>query len=422
VIPHVQPSEWNRSVGPRLKRAEIRAAQRAKVNKTPGGQTIELGDRSKWRHPWFTQPVYIAAERRWIATVLPGFVNGRAPVYRTTVREMEELPDYGINPLNGERHFSRWVFRQPGSRATTTRIDIPLYHRPAIALNFRKLGFDGDGDVPQFFLERGVQAKPKDLGQQLLGGGVNVQSLQRKPGSRLLRASDIVLHQPRTAITSDISIEPGIVTGISNVTQTLGLRSAAADDVLKIMSTARFAPTAPLAAGIDPLAGNYEEATWDEILVSTVYLLSPPGVPLESEPDSRWTSFVRHGLFWNLSYAQPKFGAKPTDPGVPYIPPLAGGAAQLVINFVTAAINDATQQALNILQAHSMAGHFWTATGGGSDSVIPEVTTPARGKTGLDKAGRLAAGRASVISAMRKTKLDPDFPFRAEPFPMDLLS
>jgi hypothetical protein len=110
------------------------------------------------------------------------------------------------------------------------------------------------------------------------------------------------------------------------------------------------------------------------------------------------------------------------DPYTPFLPPLAGGAAQIVINYTVASLNDATQMAFNLLSAHSMAGTFYTPTGGGHTAETPEPEpAPARGATGLDRAGRnAAAARAS----RRRTplRLDLDFPFQAEPFRPELLA
>jgi hypothetical protein len=232
-----------------------------------------------------------------------------------------------------------------------------------------------------------------------------------------------VLHQPRPALTSQITLEPGIATGISNVTQTLGLRSAAPGDRLKVYASSQYEALAAIRTGIDPLLGDYEEPTFDELLIATVYLLSPPNKPLRSAPDATWIPYVRHGLFWNLNYATPPFRIAGVGNAVgDLLAPvkfLGGGAAAIVISFLTASINDAYNQALNILTAHSMAGSFWTATGGGSSSEFPEVVAgdDDAGSTGLDKDGRLQAKRNAAAKALKSARLDPAFPYRAMPFP-----
>ena len=138
---------------------------------------------------------------------------------------------------------------------------------------------------------------------------------------------------------------------------------------------------------------DYTEPTWDELLISTVYLLSPPNTPLGSDPDATWQPFARHNLFWNLNWAQPEF--KPARRRLrarPFIPPLAAGAATLVINSQVASLNDATQNALNIILGSSLAGSFWTPTGGGSDATFAALATAqAPANAGPDRTKNAAA-------------------------------
>lgn len=386
-----------------------------------GGVAVSArtGAGSRWRHPWTISPSWQPGTRRWVAVVKPGFVNGEAPIVRTTTGEQADNGrDFGINPLTGEKYFSAAIFTEGTTeRETSRRIDIPIYLSPALNLSFRPLGFDGPpigNQVPEFFRDRGVADAPEfdfDLG---VSGDTT-----RPKDLRLLRACDLVLHQPRLALTSQVTLAPGPATGISNVTQTLGLRSAAPGDTLSIFA-GNFAPPN---ASFDPLTFDYDEANYDELLIGTVFLLSPPGLALGAEPDGTWQPFVRHALFWNLNY-QPGF-LRPlaTDPGIPFIPPLAAGAAQLVINFLTASLNDATQQALNILQSHTMAGTWWTPTGGGSTAEFPpeeEIAAPTG--TGLNHAATVQARRQARAQRRQSAALDPAFPYRAVPFTTSLLS
>ena len=387
------------------------------------GLTISANRRGKWRHPWQTRAVWLPAASQWIATIEPGFVNATSPIVRTTIEEQKTNgKDFGTNPLSGEKYFSAWVFSQPNRELSRTEIEVPLYLSPAIPLRWRAMGFDGQpgSTVPQFFKERGAADAPKQ--PDPLAEETDVSAVNETPrGLRLLRVCDLVLHQPRLALTSHITIEDGIATGISNVFQTIGVRSALPGDVTRI-----FAGTfAPMESQIDPYAGGlvglYEEAPWDERLISSVYLLSPPNAEPGSEPDASWQPFVRHSLFWNLNYRTPPFRLIDNDPRLPFIPPLAGGAAQGVINFLTSFLNDGTRQALYALTVHSLAGTFWTPTGGGSTAVFPEVP-PSKKATGLDKAKRLQAERIAAAARKSSQKLDPPFPFVALPFDSTLLT
>jgi len=387
---------------------------------------------SRWRHPWFTQPRWDADARRWVATVKPGFVNGNAPVVQMTIAEARAAADqgYGKNPLSGEDYFSAWIFDHPKEAFPSFILDVPLYFSPALPLTFRGIGFDAPGSaVPQFFRDRGVNAAPPTLEDNLLSGAPeNLDDAGPPKGNRLLRAADIILHQPRTGLTSNVSMEPGIVTGVSNVTQTLSLLSPSPADRLKVYCTSDFSEEQAAASGIDPLSGDFTEQTFDEIPVATVYLLSPPNTAPGTAPDATWTPFVQHNLFWDLNYAQPAFSPVSNTQnalgdllGVATI--LGGGTAAIGINFATASINDAFQTALNILQGNSMTGSFWVPTGGGSTSRFPQTPpVPAQGATGLDKDGRLAAQRAAAAQARRSASLDGPFPYEAPAFPTAFLN
>jgi hypothetical protein len=305
----------------------------------------------------------------------------------------------------------------PNEFAESGLQSVPLYLKPLIPLRWRAAGTDGSSElpVPQFFLDRGVQPAP-EINLELLEAGV-FQTTPRQPGSRLLRSCDLILHQPREALTSDIQLQPGLATGFSNVQQTLGLASPPPEDQLRIL-VGTFTPT----PGIDPTRLDFTEATWDEVLVCTVYLLSPPNAEAGSQPDGTWLPFVRHALFWNLQHDQPRLRWFDSDPTIPFIPPLAGGAAQLVVNILTASLNDGLQDALNRITGESRAGTFWTPTGGGSTAVFPEIpATPATGSTGLDKGGRLQAEKLAAQTKKLRERLDPAFPYRAERFDPELL-
>ena len=360
----------------------------------------------------------------------PGFVNAECPIFRTT--ELEQAREAGLNfatnPLTGKPFASDPVSNSAEElvpRKLRT-IHVPLYLSPIIPMQWRAVGFDGAPTlpVPDFFLKRGVRRSPLKFGADLLGEDAEVygSDFDVPADLRLLRACDIILHKPRVALTSQVSLEAGPATGVSNVTQTLSLRTPPPGDKRLRVFSGYFSPPSQ---GIDPrlVGSDYEEPTFDQRLISTVYLLSPPKTPLGSAPDGAWIPFVRHGLFWSLNWEQPQLQVLNSDPGTPFIPPLAAGAAQLVINFLTASINDLTAQSLNILSAHSMAGTWWTPTGSGFTAAFPaEEETPAKGITGSDKTGRLAEQRRRRRQRARAERLDLVFPFEAVPFSRSLLS
>lgn len=404
--PHFQSSEAAR----RLQRGYGTTVQESR-----DGRSLSLLRASGVHHPWKTTAAWSATARQFVATVETGFVNAVCPLYRTTVLEQTGAggPDFGLNPLTGQPFFSAGIFAQGSAKTVAVPIDVPLYLAPALTLPWQAIGPDGAGPVPDFFVNRGV---PKTSFLPAVSEDGSAAPAPQIPSAyRLLRSCDLWIQQPRLALTSDITLQPGPATGISNVTQTLGVRSSL--DVLRIFSGA----LPEQSQSFDPLAGTYEEPTWDQFLISTVFALSPLNAALFSNPDPSWQIFVRHHAFWHLAWDQPPLRQIPSDPGTPFIPPLAGGAAQLVINFLTASLNDMTDQALNILAGHSLAGSFWTVTGGGHDNTILTPTDSAP-KYGLNKAARLEAEAAAQAAAVRAQQLDPAFPYQAERFPLSLLS
>ncbi len=412
----------------------VRAGTNATITRAPGGGfSVSLGQPREWQHPWQTQLWWLGDRKQWVATVRPGFVNGAAPVVRTSAAVAKSLAGRFYNGLITARSSAGDIERaaelaREGTEglAWDGNLDVKLYNNPPIELAFRSLGFDSGGGngtaVPSFFKKLGVQESPPVDPNNLAA------FLERTPprGNRLLRAADIIVHQPRMALTSTTTLAPGLVTGISNVTQTLGLRSAAPGDRLLVRATAQW--DASEAAGIDPLTGDYEEPAWDERLIATVYLVSPPDATMLSVPDGRWVPYVQHSLFWNLTYLPRTVLEVPQlDNSVgkllSAVRLLGGGAASFAVNFATASLNDLTQNALNLITGHSMAGTWWTATGGGSASEFPAeaapVPTPANG---WDKAARLQAKRIAATRALKAARLDPPFPFRAVAFSPSLLN
>ena len=401
-------------------RNRIQRGARMTARESVHGTTLEAPKDSAARHPWMTRARWNARLGQWLATVEPGFVNEATPFYRALVQEQQAIdPSWGANPLSGLPYFSSAIFSKEKPSDAVRRVDVPLYLRPAMPMTFRALGFDGSPQypVPAFFLKMGVVATPRPPTAEEAADGAELVDTVKPKNLRLLRACDFILHQPRSALTSTITLEAGPATGFSNVKQTLSTRTQTAGDVLQIFTGVASDRTAQ---PINPLAGDYEEQTFDEILVSTVFLLSPPNAPLGSVPNETWTPYVRHNLFWNVLYEQPAFQPIPGDPGTPYIPPLAAGAAQIVINYLTASINDATDQALNILLGHSMAGRFWTPTGGGHEAQI-QALAAAPESAGLNKAERLRLAAVAAARAEREERLDPPFPYRAEPFDFSIV-
>lgn len=418
-----------------------RAGTNAAVTRGPGGFSVSLGQPKRWEHPWQTTLHWLGDLQTWVAAVRPGFVNGHVPVVQTKTAQALALAKQGTfyNGLitarssAGDIARAASLAREKDSPATDgSTLDVKLTNNPPIGLPLRSLGWDSGGGsgtaVPSFFKKLGVQESPVPASDGFTNAAAVVAALGKTPprGNRLLRAADLIVHQPRSALTSTVTLAPGLVTGVSNVTQTLGIRSATPGDRLKVFASAQWDPGNAL--DLDPLAGDFEEPTWDERLIATVYLVSPPDAAPLSVPDGRWVPYVQHSLFWNLTYLAktvlqvPQLG-NASGQLITLGNSLAGGVASLAVATLSAALNDATQNAFNLLTAHSLAGTWWTATGGGSVSELPAEPAPLpKNANGWDKATRLQTSRNAAARTLRAARLDPPFPFRGVAFTPSLLN
>ena len=395
------------------------------------GSNLSMSRPRGWRHPWFTQALWMGKKKAWMAFAVAGFVNGLAPMVRCTIGDLKEARGTFYGQLVDARtgaaesaQLARLAIAEAGysNLADTDVADVPLYQNPPIGLNqWRNIGFDGEVKAPQFFKNLGVaDPSPAYSGNADTGITVNPDKLIPPKGNRLLRACDIWVHQPRTALTSHIDVTAdGLILGTSNVTQTLGFRDAALGDKLKIQSGSYQEETQlNFVSATNALASDYEEKNWDDALISTVYLLSPPDTAPGSKPDSTWQPFAKHNLFWNLLWAQPAvqpvFNMDIFRGIVGLVSVIGGGAGIGAVNFIAASINDATQGAFNILQSQSLAGSFWTPTGGGTTSTVPVTVPPV--KPTLDKAATADAKARAAAIARRNVTLDPKFPFEGQKF------
>ena len=420
---------------------QLRVSLNTRMEKNMFGTNISMSRPRGWKHPWFTEAKWMPKKKAWAAFVVAGFVNGVAPMVRTTVGDFKEASGtfYGqlVDAMTGAAEIKQLAQlavsneEYPGL-ADSTAIDSPLYKNPPVGLNeWRNIGWDGSAAVPKFFQDRGVN-KPVQAVSGNLDTGVKIQRDKTSPpkGNRLLRACDIFIHQPRTALTSQITTSTaGMVTGMTLVTQTLGFRDAASNDKLKIQTgtfNAFQQSQLNFSGATNAMASDYEEKNWDEILISTVYLMSPPDAKPGSAPDASWQAFAKHNLFWNLLWAQPRvqpfFNMDIFRSITGLVSVLGAGAGTTAVTSIAASLNDATQGAYNILQSQSLAGSFWTPTGCGTTSADPYATAAASAAPGIDKAANAAAKAQAAARAKQNRTLDPAFPYEGQKFNLHLLT
>lgn len=322
---------------------------------------------AEFAHPWKTAVAWNAERARFEAIIKPGLVNGRPPTIQATIND-----EVRAVPLTDAQPLALTSFRSLGTGVVA-------------------IGGNAEA-VPPFFRARGVGEAAVITEDDLdLGIVDRVEGLvSENEEKRQLRACDLVLHHQRPKTVVDWVIGLGVDgTGAQFTVGIAGSMGAGA----YIRTTARFEPvTAPTLQG--RLDGSFEDDGIDSVLLATVYLLSLPGAGPEAEIDETWTPFVQHALFWNALYLT-------TAPQLP-VPrqqlqlELGGlgepAGAQLTVNTLLAANNDAANNALQFLTARIMEGRF---------------TTP---------------GHRVAPAWDKSARLDPPFPFTGLPLSPDFLT
>ncbi|MEO8204871.1 MAG: hypothetical protein ABI615_01730, partial [Chthoniobacterales bacterium] len=358
------------------------------------GRSVSMRRGGQWRHPWFTAPTWNAHKKKWVASVKPGFVNGVAPTVRTTAGDMRDARGtwFGqlVDAFSGAAEIARaaaLAISQDSDLPDDATVDVPLYLSPPInLLSWKFLGWDGEAQFPPYFLSRGV-SRPGPSAESVLESGGEAPPPPK--GLRLLRSCDVILHQPRVALSSQINIAGTLVS------QVLDETAPVAGDSLRLLSgnfsaiqdeNSRANPN----EGVNALVNNFQEAPSDQIIVSTVYLLSPPNTAPGAYPDGTWEAFAAHSLFWNLHWTQPRLLQVSTNfpitAALGAVKFLGGGAGAVAIDYFANSVDEATNAALNLIRGSSLAGTFWTPTGGGTTSADPIPSVIAAIKTTLDKA------------------------------------
>lgn len=301
----------------------------------------------KWLHPWHTSARWNATEERWEATIKPGFVNG----LDVTV-SVEAEPGTG-NP-------------EPG-----TKIDVPLTDSPPIPLSvFRSIGtdaisIDGSGEaVPEYFRARGV-GDPISLNTADGEGIVQEISglIDDQASKRLLRACEILLYHDRPAAEAQWTQGIGIDGTFAQFAIAYNAATGAKDHgYLRVAKELPLVTPEEDAAAAAVLGLGFADTPYDWRPVATVYLLSPEGAALDSEPDETWQPHVKHHVFWNLHYAHTSLPPAAAQQNLTLNTAGLGGAAvnlQATVNLMLAQQNDA-MAGLNELLRTRVKGAFWT--------------------------------------------------------------
>lgn len=292
-------------------------------------------DRVPWRHPWASRARWSADKLRWEAMVHPGLVNALDPVVRL---QREDWP-LGFEP--------------PTPDAAVA--DVALVDLPRIPL----AGFRSPDPIPDFFVARGVMpASEMDAG----GDFLEIQQLgllSDAANARQLRACDLVLVMDKPVMTTEWTL--GATLDGSTAQFSIGITQAPNhSNRARVVSKTQHVPPQP-PSRIDLLTGVVGEQAQDEVLIATIYLLSPPGAALDASPDDTWQAFTQHHLFWNLHHGMKQLEPPLAKQNLSLNTGLAGGIGDAWNNFVLSQINDAASAASEFLGREMLETRVWTA-------------------------------------------------------------
>lgn len=357
------------------------------------GSTLQPHNQAaEWQHPW---QISVAHEdNEWRGYVNPGFVNGRpafvhmdAKWLSTQVKNGDANPrDFGINPLTGEPYFSAWVFDHDKNSSGGSRVKgeggpvrltnspqpyltLADWRNPAASSTVTEDGRAAKAEgYPAFFEELGVV--PASKGGPLASFGTTGDDFTGVR-TRQIRAMDVVLRQPRSS--TGLFVEPHNPLGTTSFLDFQTTYNAPPDTRSRLRAIQRYIPIlgAPGETGPGTIPGifgfilNQGDAQFDEMLMATVWMISPPNASEDDDPDGSWEPYVQHKVFWNLNWANKVQVVPDLSPKPIRLPlPLLGGVAQPLIDSFLGWINQGFSEAINFLAvelaARMSGGKFWT--------------------------------------------------------------
>jgi hypothetical protein len=308
-------------------------------------------------HPWQIRPQWVARSAEpgggyWAGSFVPGLVNGQPPAIRMP---FVDAPPAAFARVLKEREAAKRAKPKPDER-----VDVFLDEDAFLKFPWRAIGSDaapagsatGNADtgsivasfepVPDFFKRRGVASANPNL----VGAVPETQ--------RYLRACDIVLNQPRVGFANEITV--GAVVDGSILAANPSFVTPP-DQQPRVTAVPKFVQATPPTLN-DFLVQRFTDAPLDQVLLATVYALSPAFVP-DPVVTSAWTIFVRQHVHWNLSHAGQRIRPRTELPRITFFTPLAGGVANLIIAQVLAENNDFSQALLDMYQQTRLAGMFY---------------------------------------------------------------
>ena len=336
MIPAISAREWNDHVRYLRTRFPVK---------------VQARDPFPPEHSWMVTPFFDKDRKRWSCNIRPGSVNGKIATVKTVISRLPEdaikyLTKAGI--IKGEDR--------------TKAEAVPLDFDPPLDLPWREIGGNADPlsvsesggsirtsfePVPAYFKKLGVP----DAGSQADPG----------PNSRRLFASDLVLNQPRTYLTNDVSVAPGGVLGGSIVSVNPGsVTPKEVNQPPSVSAYSRFTVPAVTLTFADIFFQRFQDDPSDQLHLSTVYALSPPLGTGEfpTYVDEKFDVMTRYYCHYNLAHGTRTTPRVEIQPQTLYTG-LAAGLGDVMFNYILANHNDFAQATLDLYQQNSLRGAFW---------------------------------------------------------------
>lgn len=300
-------TDWN-ELQARANAGILAQGKNIRITQTEQGQIVSDIGESGVGHPWFTEVAWdseyveeLTGEKgKWTANITPGFINGDDPVYRVPADETELE---GLKGSNGQSSVGR---------VSEEYKQLPLCLGPKIRLH----RFKKPDRIPAYLKELGaydpvstVKTVETNAGISLL---LNNQEEDDPAKKRAVMKCDIWLSVARPSLQMNADIQGNLLLGqIVDYSATYNFNTVSQLGTRARILTGPESPTtkaAPQTGLLGFAVGGTvaEDDSQDNLLICTVWMLSPEGGAAEAtpqQPESDWFPVVQHKLFWNLRHA-----------------------------------------------------------------------------------------------------------------------
>lgn len=309
-------------------------------------------------HPWQIQPVWHKDKKtnygEWRGIVTAGLVNVLPPYVKMIYKE---APAAARERIRLAAVTDKKLEPKPDDR-----VKIYLDEQAELAFNWRAIGTDSSPDsisgnansgditgvfekVPDFFKLMGVADANTKIGAEA------------PKTTRLLKACDIVLSQPRVSLTNSISITNPIIT--STLLEIFPGFLVPPDREPFLSALAKFVIQPITTSFADLIFQRFIDTPLDQFHLSTAFLLSPVLPLLDPTDLEGWQVYLKYNCHHNLVHATQQIENRVEFVPLSLVLPFAGGVAQPIINYILSANNFFAQAALDFYQQRKLNGKFY---------------------------------------------------------------